>query len=122
MELDVAAEKSGVHAGTPWRRPGFSGLGCAAIPVVKTALVKPGSRVRRGPEPPGEPSRCDFHYFEGTIAGQIVMPLGETSFGWDPIFQPDGYDVTFAEMGVHEKNQISMRHQAAQKLADFFSV
>jgi non-canonical purine NTP pyrophosphatase (RdgB/HAM1 family) len=64
----------------------------------------------------------DFHYFEGTIAGQIVMPLGETSFGWDPIFQPDGYDVTFAEMGVHEKNQISMRHQAAQKLADFFSV
>lgn len=60
------------------------------------------------------------HYFEGSIKGQIVMPLGETSFGWDPIFMPDGYDVTFAEMGVKEKNEISMRRQAAQKLADFF--
>ncbi len=61
----------------------------------------------------------EISYFEGTISGRIVMPLGETSFGWDPIFQPDGYDNTFAEMGIHEKNKISMRRQAAQKLADF---
>lgn len=59
------------------------------------------------------------HYFEGSIKGEIVMPLGETSFGWDPIFMPDGYDLTFAEMGITEKNEISMRRQAAQKLADF---
>ncbi|MEI6835583.1 MAG: non-canonical purine NTP pyrophosphatase [Candidatus Falkowbacteria bacterium] len=61
------------------------------------------------------------HYFEGSISGRIVMPLGETSFGWDPIFQPDGYDVTFAEMGPEEKNRISMRRQASQKLADFLN-
>ena len=61
------------------------------------------------------------HYFEGSIKGRIVMPLGETSFGWDPIFQPDGYDVTFAEMGLDQKNEISMRRQAAQKLADFLN-
>lgn len=61
----------------------------------------------------------NYHYFEGHISGRIVMPLGETSFGWDPIFQPDGYEVTFAEMGSEEKNKISMRRQAAQKLADF---
>jgi non-canonical purine NTP pyrophosphatase (RdgB/HAM1 family) len=61
----------------------------------------------------------EIKYFEGSISGQIVMPLGETSFGWDPIFMPDGHDVTFAEMGREEKNKISMRRQAAQKLKDF---
>ena len=63
----------------------------------------------------------EVHYFEGSIKGRIVMPLGETSFGWDPIFQPDGHDSTFAEMGIEEKNKISMRRIAAQKLADFLS-
>lgn len=62
------------------------------------------------------------HYFEGRISGQIVMPLGETSFGWDPIFLPDGHEATFAEMDLAEKNEISMRRQAAQKLADFLGV
>ena len=61
----------------------------------------------------------DTHYFEGRITGRIVMPLGETSFGWDPIFLPDGHESTFAEMGTDEKNEISMRRQAAQKLDDF---
>lgn len=61
----------------------------------------------------------EIHFFEGSISGRIVMPLGETSFGWDPIFQPDGHDITFAEMGFEEKNKISMRRQAAQKLQDF---
>ncbi|MFZ2310748.1 MAG: non-canonical purine NTP pyrophosphatase [Patescibacteria group bacterium] len=60
-------------------------------------------------------------YFEGVITGRIVMPTGETTFGWDPIFMPDGSEVTFAEMGTEEKNKISMRRQAAQKLADFLN-
>ena len=66
-------------------------------------------------------SKGEIHYFEGSIKGRIVMPLGETSFGWDPIFQPDGHDSTFAEMGISEKNKISMRRIAAQKLADFLA-
>jgi non-canonical purine NTP pyrophosphatase (RdgB/HAM1 family) len=60
-------------------------------------------------------------YFEGVISGRIVMPTGETTFGWDPIFMPDGSEVTFAEMGTDQKNEISMRRQAAQKLADFLN-
>jgi non-canonical purine NTP pyrophosphatase (RdgB/HAM1 family) len=60
-------------------------------------------------------------YFEGVITGRIVMPTGETTFGWDPIFMPDGSEVTFAEMGTDQKNEISMRRQAAQKLADFLN-
>lgn len=61
----------------------------------------------------------EISYFEGIIKGKIVIPQGETAFGWDPIFCPDGSELTFAQMGSEEKNKISMRRQAAQKLADF---
>jgi XTP/dITP diphosphohydrolase len=48
--------------------------------------------------------------FEGVLAGQIVWPMrGEAGHGYDPIFQPDGYDLTFAEMSLWEKNRISHR-------------
>lgn len=57
-------------------------------------------------------------YFEGKITGQIVQPRGETNFGWDPIFQPEGYDKTFAEMSREEKNKISMRKLALDKLKE----
>lgn len=67
-------------------------------------------------------SKGHVSYFEGIISGHIVMPQGETTFGWDPIFQPDGSDITFAEMGTLEKNKISMRRLAAQKLADFLNI
>jgi inosine triphosphate pyrophosphatase len=61
-------------------------------------------------------------YFEGVVTGRIVMPMGETSFGWDPIFMPDGSELTFAEMGIEEKNKISMRQEAAQKLKYFLNL
>jgi XTP/dITP diphosphohydrolase len=58
--------------------------------------------------------------FEGTIAGTIrEKPTGGNGFGYDPIFQPDGYDCTFAEMGMAEKNQISHRAIAMRKLIAF---
>ncbi|KAL0433060.1 UNVERIFIED_CONTAM: Inosine triphosphate pyrophosphatase [Sesamum latifolium] len=42
----------------------------------------------------------------------IVPPRGPNDFGWDPIFQPDGYDKTYAEMAKEEKNKISHRYRA----------
>lgn len=57
-------------------------------------------------------------FFEGAINGKIVEPRGENGFGWDKIFIPDGYDKTFAEMTSEEKNQISMRKLAFQKLKE----
>jgi len=60
-----------------------------------------------------------FEFFEGAIRGKIVSPTGEIDFGWDPIFMPDGYDKTFQQMTKEEKNKISMRRQAAQKLRVF---
>jgi len=61
----------------------------------------------------------ELFFFEGAVRGQIVAPRGETIFGWDPIFLPDGYDKTFAEMSRDEKNKISMRRMALNKLKEF---
>jgi inosine triphosphate pyrophosphatase len=58
-------------------------------------------------------------FFEGTVDGEIVMPQGDGRFGWDPIFKPDGFDKTFAQMSVDQKNAISHRRQAFEKLRDF---
>lgn len=63
----------------------------------------------------------EIHFFEGSLKGEIVSPSGETNFGWDPIFKPEGYDKTFQQMTREEKNAISMRRIAAQKLKDFLS-
>jgi len=58
--------------------------------------------------------------FEGTIEGTLrESPTGGNGFGYDPIFQPDGYDYTFAELDMAEKNQISHRAIAMRKLIAF---
>ena len=58
--------------------------------------------------------------FEGIINGTIrETPTGSQGFGYDPIFVPDGYDHTFAEMSMEEKNQISHRALAMKKLISF---
>lgn len=50
--------------------------------------------------------------FAGRCAGSIVEARGPTNFGWDPVFQPDGFDKTFAELSSSEKNTISHRYKA----------
>ncbi|WEK19782.1 MAG: RdgB/HAM1 family non-canonical purine NTP pyrophosphatase [Candidatus Pedobacter colombiensis] len=58
--------------------------------------------------------------FEGIINGTIrETPTGTLGFGYDPIFVPDGYDHTFAEMSMEQKNQISHRALAMNKLISF---
>lgn len=59
-------------------------------------------------------------WFEGTVPGIIRNEMsGNQGFGYDPIFQSDGYDVTFAEMSTSEKNEISHRGKAVAQLIDF---
>ena len=48
--------------------------------------------------------------FVGRTPGQIVQPKGQTTFGWDPVFLPDGYDQTYAELDKKVKNTISHRY------------
>ena len=55
--------------------------------------------------------------FEGSVSGQVIWPgRGAQGHGYDPIFLPDGYDVTFGEMDRWEKNRISHRADAFRKL------
>lgn len=62
----------------------------------------------------------EVHEFDGIVNGDIIRERrGGEGFGYDPIFQPDGYDQTFAELGSEIKNTISHRARATQKLADY---
>ena len=58
--------------------------------------------------------------FEGEVKGTILTsPRGENGFGYDPIFQPDGFDKSFAELTQEEKNRISHRAMAYAKALEF---
>jgi XTP/dITP diphosphohydrolase len=58
--------------------------------------------------------------FDGVVAGKILtQPRGNGGFGYDPVFLPDGFDKTFAEMNMAEKNSISHRARALEKLLVF---
>ena len=60
------------------------------------------------------------NYFEGTVEGKILdKKVGNGGFGYDPIFMPDGYNISFGEMDASEKNKISHRGEAVEKMANF---
>jgi XTP/dITP diphosphohydrolase len=70
--------------------------------------------------PCGCTSIKEVHQFEGIVEGEIIQERrGGEGFGYDPIFQPEGYDQTFAELGMDIKNHISHRARAVAKLAEF---
>jgi len=88
-------------------------------------LIKKLSKL---PEP--HPGRfvCAAAYYDGKefksaigeIRGNIILtPRGKNGFGYDPLFIPDGYDITTAEMSHEEKNKISHRYRAFNKLKDY---
>ena len=62
------------------------------------------------------------YLFEGTVQGTIRHePSGTEGFGYDPVFEPSGYAITFAEMSIEEKNTISHRGKAIAALRDFLA-
>jgi len=75
-------------------------------------------------------AQCIFSYskgpgeepivFVGRTEGKIVPARGPLDFGWDPVFQPDGYDKTYAELDKEIKNSISHRGRSLAKVKDYF--
>ncbi len=62
------------------------------------------------------------HLFTGIASGKIISEkTGNGGFGYDPIFQPDGYDKTFAEISIATKNEISHRGKATKQLIEFLN-
>ncbi len=60
------------------------------------------------------------HLFEGIVNGEIINKRrGGSGFGYDPVFMPEGYSETFAEMGNAVKNKISHRARAVEKLCEY---
>ncbi len=60
------------------------------------------------------------HFFEGKINGEILKhPTGNNGFGYDPIFKPNGYDLSFAQMSIQEKQRISHRSKALKAFKTF---
>ena len=85
---------------------------------------------RKAPEPWSARFCCTFvlawpdghdEVFEGRMVGRLVWPMrGNLGHGYDPMFQPNGYDLTFGEMNRWEKNRISHRADAFRKLESVF--
>ena len=60
------------------------------------------------------------YLFEGKVKGSIITEeRGDAGFGYDPVFQPDGYDQTFAQLGSEVKNNVSHRALATKALCEF---
>ena len=102
---------------------GFPGV------LVKWMLVAVGAegiaRTAASLDNPRATARCALLYYstdreifaEGTTGGHLVhLPRGDAGFGWDPIFQPDGSDKTYAELSGPEKDRISHRGHAWRRL------
>ena len=67
----------------------------------------------------GDP-KDEVKLFRGITEGRIVEPRGPPNFGWDPCFQPDGFDKTYAELPSDIKNTISHRYKALVAVRDHF--
>ncbi|XP_069823715.1 inosine triphosphate pyrophosphatase [Dendropsophus ebraccatus] len=113
----------------------FNALGGLPGPYIKWFLekLKPEGlhRMLAGFEDKSAFALCTFAYssgepeepvllFRGKTPGQIVSPRGPRDFGWDPCFQPDGFDKTYAELPKEVKNSISHRYKALKEMSDYF--
>lgn len=111
----------------------FNAMGGLPGPYIKSFLQKLGPdglpRMLDGFEDKTGYAQCIFAFamdassdpivFVGRTPGTIVPPRGSRDFGWDPIFQPDGFDETYAELSKDIKNTISHRYRALDKLREF---
>ncbi|MFH0999275.1 MAG: non-canonical purine NTP diphosphatase [Bacteroidota bacterium] len=119
LEIDALEGKPGVFSAR------YAGLGCSFEDNVKKVLKEMEHFTNRnarfktiialiinGKE----------YSFEGVAEGEIIAEVtGNKGFGYDPIFRPIGYSKTFAEMELNEKNQISHRALASNKLIQFLN-
>jgi XTP/dITP diphosphohydrolase len=88
-----------------------------ALAPVSLKAIESASPVCYAEEP-----RPQTHLFDGACEGKITFQAhGKNGFGYDPLFVPDGFDATYAELGDDVKNQLSHRAKALEKLSAFFT-
>ena len=89
--------------------------------------VTPGLAARLPTTWPSYFAKCGVspiarHEFEGRVDGEILeQPTGEGGFGYDAVFRPQGYELSFAQMPLEVKNSLSHRGRAVEKMRVFLS-
>lgn len=117
LEIDALDGRPGVYSA---RYAGKDGDSEANIKKVLAELQNKTNRKARFRTVISLILNAKEHQFDGIVEGRITTKKhGSSGFGYDPIFIPDGYSETFAEMPVEEKNKISHRARATQKLVEF---
>jgi len=116
LEVDALGGKPGVYSA---RYAGGNGHDSEAnMSKLLTELADNNNRKARFRTVIALLTKGQVKTFEGVVEGVITRQRsGAEGFGYDPIFQPDGYEKTFAELGNDIKNKISHRARATQKLA-----
>ncbi len=129
--LPALADDSGIEVGALGNAPGVYTADWAETPngrdfIMAMTRVQQELDAIKAPYPRHARFCCtlvlawpDGHdeIFEGVMDGQVIWPMrGDQGHGYDPIFQPNGYDITFGEMDRWEKNKISHRADAFKKL------
>lgn len=118
LEVDALGGEPGIHSA---RYAGAGHDDAANNALLLSRLEGAGDRsarfrtviamVRKGRQP---------MYFHGTVEGRILeAPRGESGFGYDPLFVPEGWDKTFAEASADEKNSVSHRGRAVRELCRY---
>ncbi|MCC8424787.1 non-canonical purine NTP diphosphatase [Mucilaginibacter sp. UR6-11] len=119
LEIDALNGEPGVYSA---RYAGQQGNHAANNALVLKNLAGKGNRKARFRTVISLMWEGAEYFFEGMVEGTIREELsGTAGFGYDPIFQPDGYDITFAEMTLAEKNNISHRAAAVAQLITFLN-
>jgi XTP/dITP diphosphohydrolase len=121
LEIDALDGKPGVHSARFLDRAGYAEK-CQEILRLMSGVPDPKRRAR---------FRCcavlveadgSEHTFEGVCPGTIARAArGAGGFGYDPVFVPDGFEQTFAELGAETKNRISHRARAFSQVRDFLA-
>ena len=128
LQVDCFADDSGLEVDALNGAPGvysarYAGEGCRYEDNVNKLLREMTGKRNRNAR--FKTSIClilqgETFFFEGSIEGVITeAPRGSGGFGYDPVFQPEGFDQTFAELSAGQKNAISHRAKAIRQLADF---
>ncbi|WP_443936555.1 RdgB/HAM1 family non-canonical purine NTP pyrophosphatase [Pedobacter sp. MW01-1-1] len=126
-QLDCFADDSGLEVDALNNEPGVDSAHYAGsrnsienMELVLTKLAGIDNRKARFRTVISLMLNGENHLFEGVVEGSIRKSMsGVKGFGYDPIFQPDGFDITFAEMDMSEKNKISHRAIALKKMLAF---
>lgn len=128
-QLDCFADDTGLEVTALNNEPGVYSARYAGIPAnsqanmdkLLTELNGKSDRSARFKTVIALKTSSTQELFVGICEGEIVNPKGDSGFGYDPIFQPKGFQNTFAQMTLEQKSQIGHRGKAMRKLISYLS-